>query len=76
MVMGYREYPALAEKYHVPMALTGFEPLDIVQRILTTVCALEEGRIQVENAYAHALTFEENCLAEAMIDLFFCGVRP
>ena len=43
-VMGYWEYPPLAEQYRVPMAVTGFEPLDIVQGILQTVRMLEEGQ--------------------------------
>src|SRR5512143_1807803 len=41
-VMGYHEYPPLAKKYKIPMVVTGFEPLDIVQGILTTVQLLEQ----------------------------------
>jgi hydrogenase expression/formation protein HypD len=70
-VMGYWEYPPLAQKYGVPMAVTGFEPLDIAQGILTTVRALEEGRVEVENAYERAVTFEGNRPAQAMIDKVF-----
>ena len=50
-VMGYWEYPPIAEQYRVPMAVTGFEPLDLVQGILMTVQMLEEGEVEVENAY-------------------------
>ena len=53
------------------MAVTGFEPLDIVQGILTTIRALEEGRTEVENAYARAVTFEGNVSAQKMIDKVF-----
>ncbi|MDE3089569.1 MAG: hydrogenase formation protein HypD [Chloroflexota bacterium] len=70
-VMGYWEYPPLANKYHVPMAVTGFEPLDIAQGILTVVHALEDGRIQVENAYPRTVTFEGNQPAQQMIDKVF-----
>ena len=70
-VMGYWEYVPLADKYHVPMAVTGFEPLDIAQGILTTARALEEGRVQVENAYARAVTRQGNRSAQAMIEQVF-----
>ena len=70
-VMGYWEYLPLAEKYRVPMAVTGFEPLDIVQGILMTVRALEEGRVQVENAYARAVTVQGNRPAQATIEQVF-----
>src|SRR5512137_170363 len=40
-VMGYHEYPPLAEKYRVPMAITGFEPLDLVNGILSVIRSLE-----------------------------------
>ena len=55
-VMGYWEYPAIAEEYQVPIVVTGFEPLDILQGILKTVQQLEEGRAEVENAYGRAVT--------------------
>lgn len=70
-VMGYWEYPPLAEKYRVPMAVTGFEPLDIAQGILAVTRALEDGRVQVENAYSRVVTFEGNQPAQAMIEKIF-----
>ncbi len=57
-VMGFWEYPPLAEKFNIPMAVTGFEPLDIVQGIFTTVQLLEAGKVEVANAYSRAVTFE------------------
>jgi hydrogenase expression/formation protein HypD len=72
-VMGYWEYPSLAERYRVPMAVTGFEPLDIVQGILTIVRMLEEGRVSVENAYSRAVTFEGNIPAQQVIQRVFQG---
>jgi hydrogenase expression/formation protein HypD len=70
-VMGYWEYPPLAEKYQVPIVVTGFEPLDIAQGILTTVQMLEQGRIGVENAYARAVTFQGNVPAQQVIHQVF-----
>lgn len=70
-VMGYWEYPPIATKYRVPIAVTGFEPLDIVEGISMTVRALEEGRVGAENAYSRVVTFEGNKPAQAMIDRVF-----
>ncbi|MCP4139713.1 MAG: hydrogenase formation protein HypD [Chloroflexi bacterium] len=70
-VMGYWEYPDIAKKYDVPMAITGFEPLDIVQGILANVQQLEAGRTDIENAYPRAVTFEGNKAAQNMIAKVF-----
>ncbi len=70
-VMGYWEYPSIAEKYQTPMAVTGFEPLDLVNGILETVKMLEEGRVAVENAYSRVVTFEGNKVAQQMIAKVF-----
>ena len=70
-VMGTSQYPALAEKYGVPIVVTGFEPLDILEGIRRTVVQLEAGRHEVENAYARAVTAEGNLPAMAMLrDVF------
>lgn len=66
-IMGYGEYLPIAERYRVPIAVTGFEPLDIARGILATVRMLEEGRVQVENVYARAVTFAGNVPAQKMI---------
>jgi len=70
-VMGYHEYPPIAEKYRVPMAVTGFEPLDLAQGILYTVRMLEEGRVAVENAYSRTVTLEGNQPAQKVIHQVF-----
>jgi len=70
-VMGYYEYPEIAEKYKVPMAVTGFEPLDIVQGILDVVRSLEAGKVEVVNSYARAVTFEGNIPAQKSIAQVF-----
>ncbi len=57
-VMGYHEYFPLLDEFKIPMVVTGFEPLDIVQGILTTVQLLEAGKIEIANAYQRAVTLE------------------
>jgi len=70
-VMGYQEYPSLAAKYHVPIVVTGFEPLDILHGILMTVQQLESGRAEVENQYARAVCREGNQPAQELIKKVF-----
>ncbi len=70
-VMGYWEYPPLAEKYKVPIVVTGFEPLDIAQGVLVAVQMLEQGRVGVENAYARAVTYQGNQPAQQVIGQVF-----
>jgi hydrogenase expression/formation protein HypD len=70
-VMGYWEYPPIAQKYGVPVVVTGFEPLDIAQGILMAVRQLEQGRVEVENAYTRVVTFEGNQPAQAIIHQVF-----
>ena len=50
-VMGWTEYEPIAAKYHVPIVVTGFEPLDLLEGILMTIQQLEDGRAEVENQY-------------------------
>jgi len=70
-VMGTAEYPPLAEKYSVPIVVTGFEPLDILEGIRRTVLQLEQGRHEPENAYPRAVRDEGNPAAMAMLrDVF------
>ena len=70
-VMGYWEYEPIASRYHTPIVVTGFEPLDLVNGILMTVRQLESGRCEVENAYGRAVTREGNATAQAMIRQVF-----
>jgi hydrogenase expression/formation protein HypD len=70
-VMGTAEYPPLAEKYQVPIVVTGFEPLDILEGIRRTLVQLESGRHELENAYPRAVRDEGNVAAMAMLrDVF------
>src|SRR3954453_17850785 len=70
-VMGTGEYPALADRYEVPIVVTGFEPLDILEGIRRTVLQLEQGRHEVENAYARAVPAAGNPVARRMLEDVF-----
>ena len=70
-VMGTAEYPALAERYRVPIVVTGFEPLDILEGIRRTVHQLEAGEHTVDNAYARAVPAEGNPAARRLLDDVF-----
>jgi hydrogenase expression/formation protein HypD len=70
-VMGTREYEPLATRYHIPIVVTGFEPVDIARGILMCVRQLEEGRAEVENAYERSVKHEGNERAQAIIGQIF-----
>ena len=70
-VMGFEEYFPLAKKYHVPIVVTGFEPLDILQGILMTVQQLESDRAEVENQYVRSVRREGNHPAQELIHKIF-----
>jgi hydrogenase expression/formation protein HypD len=70
-IMGYEEYFPVAQKYHVPIVVTGFEPLDILQGVLMTVQQLETGRAEVENQYSRAVRREGNQPAQNLIRQVF-----
>lgn len=76
-VMGYWQYLPLADRYRIPITVTGFEPLDLFQGIWMTVKALEEGRWGVENQYSRAVTEEGNRPAQELLRKVFRVVdRP
>jgi hydrogenase expression/formation protein HypD len=66
-VMGYEEYEPLAERFRVPIVVTGFEPLDLLEGIYRCASMLEEGRWGVENQYARVVTREGNRPARALL---------
>jgi hydrogenase expression/formation protein HypD len=70
-VMGFWEYEPLAEKYHIPIVVTGFEPVDIVHGILACVHELEAGTYHVRNAYSRSVTRAGNQPAQAVIRSVF-----
>ncbi len=65
-VMGFEEYVPIAAKYHVPIVVTGFEPLDILQGVLMCLQQLESGRAEVENQYSRAVRQEGNRPAQQL----------
>jgi len=70
-IMGFEEYFPIAAKYKVPIVVTGFEPLDILEGIFMTVSQLEESRHEVENQYARAVRREGNRPAQKTIEEVF-----
>ena len=66
-VMGYVDYETLAAKHGVPMVVTGFEPLDLLQGIGACIEALENGRAEVSNSYSRVVRREGNPVARALI---------
>jgi hydrogenase expression/formation protein HypD len=70
-VMGYEEYEPIAERYQVPIVITGFEPLDLLEGVLRTVRQLEGGRCEVENQYARAVRREGNPQSRKLIEDVF-----
>ncbi len=73
-VMGYREYHALANRFGVPIVVTGFEPVDILKGILQCVQQLEKGDTSVTNAYQRAVSEEGNRAAMAIMQQVFTVV--
>lgn len=70
-VMGFEEYESIAARYKVPLVVTGFEPVDILQGILMCVAQLEAGRAEVENQYARSVRREGNRRAQAIVGEVF-----
>lgn len=70
-IMGIDEYFPIAEKYKVPIVVTGFEPVDLLQGIYMAVKQLEAGEAKVENQYARVVQREGNALAREAIDKVF-----
>ncbi|MFN8222864.1 MAG: hydrogenase formation protein HypD [Gaiellales bacterium] len=70
-VMGSWQYEPLAERFHVPIVITGFEPLDVLDGIRRCLLQLEAGRAEVENAYPRAVQPEGNVVARAMLEEVF-----
>ncbi|MBC8401853.1 MAG: hydrogenase formation protein HypD [Candidatus Marinimicrobia bacterium] len=70
-IMGWEEYEPIAAKYHVPIVITGFEPIDVLEGLLMTVKQLEEGRYQVDNQYTRSVEREGNRPAQQIINNIF-----
>jgi hypothetical protein len=69
--MGYDEYLPIAARYRVPIVVTGFEPIDILQGVLMCVQQLETGRAEVENQYSRSVRKEGNATARKIVNEVF-----
>ncbi len=75
-IVGYEAYYPLVEKYKIPIVITGFEPLDLVQGIYMAVNQLENGIYEVENQYARVVNEKGNTAAIHVIqEVFDIGDR-
>jgi hydrogenase expression/formation protein HypD len=70
-VMGWTEYEPIAQRYGVPIVVTGFEPVDILEGIVMAVVQLEEGRSEVENQYVRSVKRTGNTPAQSLIGTVF-----
>lgn len=73
-VMGFHEYLPLAEKYQVPIMVTGFEPVDLLQGLYATIRQLEGGQALVENQYQRTVSQQGNTAAQQSIQQAFRAV--
>jgi hydrogenase expression/formation protein HypD len=73
-VMGLDEYRPIVDQFRVPVVVTGFEPLDILQGIYMCLKQLESGRAELENSYARVVRPEGNSAAQAQLDRVFVTV--
>jgi hydrogenase expression/formation protein HypD len=75
-IMGYREYEPIAARYRVPIVVTGFEPLDLLEGVYLAIGQLESGRAEVENQYSRAVHRDGNRPAqERVAEVFEVGER-
>jgi len=74
-VMGYRDYEPIARRYRIPIVVTGFEPLDLLQGLYLCIRQLEEGRAEVENQYSRSVRRDGNRTAQDVLAQVFV-VRP
>jgi hydrogenase expression/formation protein HypD len=70
-VMGWNEYEPIAERYRVPIVVTGFEPVDILEGMLMAVTQLEAGEAKVENQYVRSVRQAGNTAARELIGRVF-----
>jgi hydrogenase expression/formation protein HypD len=70
-VMGYWEYPPLADEFNIPIVVTGFEPLDLLDGIRRAVIQLERGEHRVENAYERIVSYAGNLEAQRLLSQVF-----
>jgi hydrogenase expression/formation protein HypD len=74
-VMGYTEYEPIARQYNIPIVVTGFEPVDLLQGIFMCVKQLEENTAVVENQYSRSVRRQGNPQAQKLTQEVFCVVH-
>ncbi len=67
-IIGTRPYEFVPQRYHKPVVIAGFEPLDVMQATLMLIAQLNEGRCEVENEYTRVVTRDGNRKAMALVD--------
>lgn len=70
-VMGYQAYDEIAARYQVPIVVTGFEPIDLLQGIYFCLQQLESGQAKVENQYSRSVQKQGNAIAQQMMEEIF-----
>jgi hydrogenase expression/formation protein HypD len=70
-VMGQSEYEPISDRFRVPIVITGFEPVDLLEGVLMAVRQLESGRAEVANPYSRAVRAQGNLRARALVDEVF-----
>lgn len=70
-IMGYWEYEPLARRFRIPIVVTGFEPLDLLQGFYWCIRQLEEGRSEVENQYSRSVRRVGNRTAQDVLARVF-----
>lgn len=70
-VMGYWEYAPVADRFKIPIVVTGFEPLDLLDGIRRAVIQLEKGEHRVENAYERIVSYAGNLPAQQLLSEVF-----
>jgi hydrogenase expression/formation protein HypD len=70
-VMGYKEYEPIAKTFHIPIVVTGFEPVDILQGLAMTIKQLEEGSSEVQNQYSRSVSRDGNLYAQKTLSNVF-----
>jgi len=73
-IMGTAEYGPIAREHRIPIVVTGFEPVDIMEGLLRCVRQLERGQVELENAYARVVRPEGNPAARAIVEQTFTVV--
>ena len=71
VITGYKIYEPIAEKYHTPIVVAGFEPTDVMESVLRIVRQVNEGQSVVDNEYARAVSREGNLKAQELVNTYF-----